>query len=758
MADFQLAEQQPPLTYNEEEYGAAANNLPACTSEKYYLSTAIAYTNGYPHIGHAYEFLTSDILVRYNRILGKNCFFLTGTDEHGQKVAASADKAGRTPKEHCDHYVAAFQDLHKKLLISYNDFIRTTDFYHEETSRRLWERCAAKGDIYLDAYEGWYNEREEVFVPNAEAEAAEFKDVGSGLPLKRVTEESYFFRMGNYCQALIDHIQANPSFVEPETQRVNILSRLQKEGLKDLSVSRTSFTWGIAVPAGFDPKHVMYVWFDALSNYLSGVHALDEGHPLADFWPAQHHIIGKDIVWFHCVIWPCILLSAGLPLPKTVFSHGFVNAADGRKMSKSYNNTVDPLDLLRLYSVDSLRYYISSSITYGADLNFSEETLIAMHNNELADVLGNLVHRVLTLSLKYCDGVVPDVHPLDDDDSSVKLPFDLANLKLQTERGVGECAINEIVGRAMEAARATNRYLTEAEPWKIKGQDAASQNQRRKIVRMALEAVYAFSHFLAPILPVATHKIFGHLNTPPRPLRSIRDDFRNLTPGTPISIGEILFQKIEESVRLNGSPVPAAVAAQTNNTKTAKPTKGAAEVKEVDHPISFTKMDLRVGRIVSVKPHETSARLYCEEVDVGEGAPRPVVSALRDYYSEEELLNRKVVVVCNLKESRFQGALSAAMVLAAKDDSNTTRPVELVDPPTDSEIGESIALPGYEDFAGREKAWASSRVKKTKVWEEVVPALSTNADGVVVFQQSLPLGVKNGGRCTVPTLINAKIQ
>lgn len=319
MADFDtLAEQSAPIMHDESVYGALANNLPDHGPEKYYLTTAIAYTNGYPHIGHAYEFLTADVLTRYHRVLGKDCFFLTGTDEHGQKVAASAEKAGRTPIEHCDHYVAAFKHLNTKLLTSYNDFIRTTNPYHEQTSQRLWERCASNGDIYLDAYEGWYNEREEVFVSNTEAEAADFKDPGSGLPLKRVTEESYFFRLSKYCDALIAHIQDNPSFIEPENHRQNILARLQKEGLKDLSISRTSFTWGIPMPANFNQNHVMYVWFDALSNYLSGVHALDEAHPLAGYWPAQHHIIGKDIVWFHCVIWPCMLMSAGVPLPKGI--------------------------------------------------------------------------------------------------------------------------------------------------------------------------------------------------------------------------------------------------------------------------------------------------------------------------------------------------------------------------------------------------------------------------------------------------------
>ena len=350
-------------TPDEDEYGCLSQNLKDHGTEPFYLSTAIAYTNGFPHIGHAYEFLSADALVRFHRVLGFNCFFLTGTDEHGQKVANSAESAGILPIDHCNGYVKAFKDLDRRLKVRYSDFLRTTSPHHVLTSQALWKRCSLADDIYLSSYEGWYSEREEVFVSDADAEASGFKDVGSGLPLKRVTEDSYFFRMSKYVERLIHWIEHDkPDCIQPELHRQNILGRLKKEGLRDLSISRTSFSWGIPVPEGFDQRHVMviiltylfllilftkYVWFDALSNYLSGVHALDvdiDGttHELSHFWPAQRHLIGKDIVWFHCVIWPCMLMSAGLPLPEVVFCHGFVNASDGRKMSKSYNNAIDP--------------------------------------------------------------------------------------------------------------------------------------------------------------------------------------------------------------------------------------------------------------------------------------------------------------------------------------------------------------------------------------------------------------------------------
>lgn len=303
-----------------ESMGALATNVEGCTEERFYITTAISYTNGEPHIGHAYEFMSADVITRFARVLGYNTYFVTGSDEHGQKVAAAAAKANTTPLDHCNYYVDRFKEVHKRYKVSYSHFVRTTADYHLYTAQKLWKMCASAGDIYLSAYEGWYNEREEVFVSETEAEAQGFIDPGNGLPLKRVKEESYFFRMSAYEEKLLSYIECNPSFIQPEQYRNSLLARLKAEGLKDLSVSRTSFDWGVRVPEGFDEKHVMYVWFDALSNYLTGVHALDSEHELSQFWPAAMHIIGKDIVWFHGIIWPTILMSAGLPLPGIVMA------------------------------------------------------------------------------------------------------------------------------------------------------------------------------------------------------------------------------------------------------------------------------------------------------------------------------------------------------------------------------------------------------------------------------------------------------
>lgn len=341
--------------------GKAPTAHTSTSSSSFYLTTAINYTNGPAHMGHAYEGVTADVLVRYHRLLGtEKVYFVTGADEHGQKIANAAAEQGVEPIELCNKYVNGFQVLNQRLLVSNDDYIRTTSPRHKANAQALWNRI--QHDIYLDTYSGWYNVREETFVTDNEAALCDYKDPASGLPLKQVEEESYFFKMSQYQEKLLQHIQQNPHFIQPEQHRNHILARLQSDELRDLSISRTTFSWGIAVPEGFHDHHVMYVWVDALSNYLTGVNALqtdtDAPPELADFWPAQVHIIGKDILWFHTVIWPCLLMSAGLPLPKTVFAHGFVNDKDGKKMSKSLGNVVDPHDMLDQFTTDTFRWYV----------------------------------------------------------------------------------------------------------------------------------------------------------------------------------------------------------------------------------------------------------------------------------------------------------------------------------------------------------------------------------------------------------------
>jgi|MDSY01.1.fsa_nt_gb hypothetical protein len=350
---------------------------------RYYITTAISYTNGPPHMGHAYEAVTADTLARWHRMWGRDVFFLTGTDEHGQKIQATAEAKGLRPIDICDKYAEGFKILNRRMLVSNNRFIRTTDPDHIQTCQELWRRCAAKGDIYLTSYEGYYSVREERFITETEAAAMEYMD--NGVPLAKTSEPCYNFRLSKYRQTLIDMITADPAMVQPKERRAVILKQLEDEDMPDLCVSRTAFDWGIPMPEGFEAGHVMYVWFDALTNYISGVNGLDQSpdNPLRHFWPADCHIIGKDIIRFHSIYWPAMLLSAGLPVPKTAFSHGFINDAEGRKMSKSEGNVIDPHVMLDKYPVDAFRFYLCSEAIYGGDLKFSEESMMRMYKGLL---------------------------------------------------------------------------------------------------------------------------------------------------------------------------------------------------------------------------------------------------------------------------------------------------------------------------------------------------------------------------------------
>ena len=521
----------------------------------FYVTTAINYTNGPAHMGHAYEAATSDAVARYARLRGgggeddgadgprTGSLFVTGTDEHGEKVAKTATAEGVEPIELCDRYVRGFRCLNQRIGISNDDYVRTTSDRHGRTAQALWKRCASAGDIYLDSYSGWYNTREETFVTDNEAELADFKDSVSGKPLEKVEEASYFFRMSKFHDALVNHIKANPDFIRPEMHRNAILKRLEDDRLRDLSISRTSFSWGIPVPDGFDKKHVMYVWFDALSNYLTGVDALGvndpEGGPdeaRAKFWPADVHIIGKDILWFHTVIWPTILMSADLPLPKTVFAHGFVNDREGKKMSKSIGNVVDPHDMLDKYEIDIFRWYLCKEAPYGGELAFSEESLRDMHNSDLCDTLGNLVHRATNLCGKNCAGAVPDVPP------PLTSPVDFGVVRDAYAAKMDRLELQGGAAVAMQAYRDVNGWLTEQAPWHMKGDDRAQD--RRVVVRATLEAVYALTHLLLPFIPNGAAKIFQKLGTDPKPLGELNADLRNLQVGTNISVGEVLYGKV----------------------------------------------------------------------------------------------------------------------------------------------------------------------------------------------------------------------
>ncbi|KAL7555799.1 hypothetical protein ACA910_002265 [Epithemia clementina (nom. ined.)] len=720
----------------------------------YYITTAINYTNGPAHMGHAYEATTSDAMARYRRLSGQHpggVYFVTGTDEHGQKIANTAADRNAAPIEICDLYSTGFRVLNQRLLISNDDYIRTTSPRHKRTAQALWMKC--KDDIYLDTYTGWYNVKEETFVTDSDAQLWEYKDPTTGIPLKKVDEESYFFKMSKYQQQLIQYISVdNPTFIQPEMHKNSILQRLQTDELRDLSISRTTFDWGVPVPEGFHSNHVMYVWVDALSNYLTGVDALganDDGSPenLSKFWPANNHVIGKDILWFHTVIWPTLLMSANIPLPKTVFAHGFVNDKDGKKMSKSLGNVVDPHDMLDQFDVDSFRWYLCKEAPNGGELSFSQDSMQDMHNADLCDNIGNCVNRATTLCGRFCvDGLVPDVPPPERppiaDWSTVLQNYQAKMNAYELQAG---CQI------AVKGFSDINGWLQEEAPWAKKGDEHAEL--RQVIVRGALEAIYALAHLLLPFMPVSGKKIFQMVGTEPVVLSELKDNaMRNLKAGTKIdTTGQVLYEKLlsEEEKKASAAKKKDDYEESRRKKQEAKRAQAAAAsaANNVDpNQSDFTKLDIRVGQIVKVWHHETADKLFCEQINVGnkeEGSDevklREIASGLREHYTLEEMQDKKVLVLCNLKPQKMLGFESNGMVLAASitipDESGGggggKKVVELVAPPEGAQIGERVVIAGLGDEG---EPWTAAQVKKRKVLEAVMAAgWKINDEGIATW-------------------------
>ena len=704
VADIRVPRQLP-------HQGVASRNMITTADsvqERCYLSTAINYTNGFPHIGHAYEVLVTDVIARQNRMFGSDVFFCTGTDEHGQKIAATAEAAGISAMENCTKYKDGFVALNERLEISNDMFIRTTDASHKETAQKLWELCKANGDIYLDSYEGYYLVRDERYVTEQEALEWDYKDPVSGVALTKMSEESYFFRLSKYHNFLLDKIKSDPEFISPSQYRGEIIARLEREPLRDLSISRTSFDWGIPVPG--DSKHVMYVWFDALTNYLS---AVDGVNSVSKFWPCDAHVIGKDIIWFHCVIWPAMLKSAGLPLPKKVLVHGFVLDKDGKKMSKSLGNVTDPHDILNKYPADSFRWFCTSEVPYGNDIKFTEEALRLSHNSDLCDKLGNLVSRALAL----CGGKIPDNDLLMD-----SKPFDIAELRNSYKDAFNRYAISEAAGIVRTATCSVNEWLTKQEPWKVKDQVV-----KGSIVRTLVESVYILGHFWAPFIPVAAEKIFAKLAHVPIVISELKQS--NLKSGTVLPESSSVLFRVHEAEKPKVSPVVSELSAEN---------------------AIFSKIDLRVGKIVHVECHPQAERLYVEKIDLGEASgPRQVLSGLRENYTLEEMKDKVVIVVANLKPRKMVGIESQGMVLCATSGDKC----ELIQVLGDVPLGTRITLSGEMNIGN---ALEAKQADKVKAWDAVAAGLRADEFGFANFS-----GIKlsaNGFELKAPTITNAIIS
>ena len=509
--------------------------------QKFYITTAISYPNGAPHIGHAYEVVASDAIARFKRIDGYDVFFMTGTDEHGLKIQQTADKSGTTPKAFVDEMATKFKAMADRLDCSYDRFIRTTDADHLPSTQELWRRMQEKGDIYLSKYSGWYSVRDEAYYD--ESELTKQPDgswrAPTGTPVEWIEEESYFFRLSAYQDRLLAHYEANPDFISPETRR-NEITSFVRSGLQDLSISRTTFNWGLPVPGA--PKHVMYVWIDALNNYVTGCGFPDENDPRWHYWPADVHIIGKDIVRFHTVYWPAFLMSAELPLPKRVFGHGFL-LNKGEKMSKSVGNVVDPFDLADTYGVDQIRYFFMREVPFGQDGNYSHEAIVNRINADLANDLGNLAQRSLSMIAKNCDARVPQPGEFTQADQDILWLADA--LPGKARAAMKDFAVHTALAEIWAVVAEANRYFASQEPWVLRKSDPARMNT---VLYVTAEVLRAVGILAQPFVPTAAAKLLDLLSVAPegRVLASVGPEHR-LAAGTALPQPAPIFPRYIEA-------------------------------------------------------------------------------------------------------------------------------------------------------------------------------------------------------------------
>ena len=612
-------------------------------AEKFYMTTAIAYTSGKPHIGNTYEFVLADAIARYKRSKGYDVFFQTGTDEHGQKIELKAEEAGVTPKEFVDGVAAQVKEIADLMNTSYDKFIRTTDEYHEKQVQKIFKKLYDQGDIYKGHYEGMYCTPCESFF--TESQLVDGKCPDCGRPCVPAKEEAYFFKMSKYADRLIEHINTHPEFIQPESRKNEMMNNFLLPGLQDLCVSRTSFKWGI--PVDFDPKHVVYVWLDALTNYITGIGYDCDGESTEQFkkdWPADLHLIGKDIIRFHTIYWPIFLMALDLPLPKQIFGHPWLLQGDG-KMSKSKGNVIYADELVKLFGVDAVRYFVLHEMPFDNDGVISWELMVERLNSDLANTLGNLVNRTISMTNKYFGGSVADKGAAEAVDAELKAVVEAASGKVDEK--MDKLRVADAITEIFNVFKRCNKYIDETMPWAL-AKEEEKKDRLETVLYNLIVSISEGAKLLASFMPETAEKILAQLNG-----------------GNVVEKPEILFARrdlaevMEEVAKLHPAEEKEEEKAEDENVIDLEP---KAEITFDD----FEKLQFQVGEIIACEEVKKSKKLLCSQVKIGSQV-RQIVSGIKAHYSAEELVGKKVMVVTNLKPAKLAGILSEGMILCAED-------------------------------------------------------------------------------------------